>query len=77
MASPNSGNAQHVTPCDIQCLQGNMWQSKACLLSLLVDVNNKNIYPKGVDIIFITEPPTVTSTNKLSNVPNDIYKAGR
>ena len=26
-----------------------------------------------MDIIFIMEPPTVTSTNKLSNVLNDIY----
>ena len=49
----------------------NIWRSKACLLSLLVDIANKKIHPKGVDIIFLTEPPCVTSNNKLSNVPNN------
>ena len=69
----STNNTSPTQPCDLQCLQGNMWRSKPCLLSLLVDVANKTIYPKGVDIIFLMEPPSVTITNKLSNVPNDIY----
>ena len=53
-----------------------------CLLSLLVDITNKNIHPKGVNILFLTEPPHVTTTNKLSDVPDDIFniftdKSGR
>ena len=59
-----------------------MRHSKPSLLSLLVDVANKNIHPNGVDILFLTEPPHITTTNKLSDVPDNIYnvfaeKSGR
>ena len=79
-SSPNNTNLGQ--PCDIQCLQGNLRRSEPAMLSLLVDVASKKIYPNGVDIIFLTEPPCVTTTNKLSNVPGNVYnvfaeKAGR
>ena len=40
---------------------------------MLAKSTNKTIYPKEVDIIFLTEPLCVITINKLSNVPNDIY----
>ena len=33
----------------------------------------KKINSNEVNIIFLTEPPTIRATNKLSNVPGDIY----
>ena len=33
----------------------------------------KKIHSNEVNIIFLTEPPTIRATNKLSNVPGDIY----
>ena len=50
-----------------------MRRSKPSLLTLLVDAANKTTHPNGVEIFLITEPPTVHTTNKLLNVPNDIY----
>ena len=74
MATINpSTNARLGRPCGLTCLQGNMRRSKPSLLTLLVDAANKTTHPNGVEIFLITEPPTVCTTNKLSNVPNDIY----
>ena len=68
-----SHNPRLGRPCSLTCLQGNMRRSKPSLLTLLVDAANKTTHPNGVDIFFITEPPTVCKTNKLSNVSNDTY----
>ena len=59
-----------------------MRRSKPSLLSLSVDIANKNIYPKGIDILFLTEPPRITKANKLADIPDDIFncfaeKSGR
>ena len=67
---------------DIQSLQGNMRRSKPSLLSLFVDIANKNIYPKGINILFLTEPPRITKANKLADILDDIFncfaeKSGR
>ena len=69
-------------PCNIQCLQGNMRLSKPSVLSLFGDIANKNIYHKGIDILFLMEPPRITKTNKLADIPEDIFncfaeKSGR
>ena len=78
--TPNETSLER--PCDILCVQGNMRHSKPSLLNLILDSANKKIHPKGVDIFFITEPPHVTTTNKLSDVPATTYnvfteKSGR
>ena len=59
--------------CSLTCLQSNTRKSKPSLLTLLVDAANKTIYPNGVDIFLITEPPTVRRNNKLPNVSNDDF----
>ena len=73
MAPTPSSNARLGSPCDIQCLQGNMRHSRPSLLCLFGDIANKNIYPKGVNIIFLTEPPKITTANKLPDIPGDIF----
>ena len=73
MATTSSSNVQLGSPCDIQCLQGNMRHSKPRLLSLFGDIANKNIYPKGIDIMFLTEPPCITKANKLADIPDNIF----
>ena len=82
MAPTSSSNARLRSPCDIQCLQGNMRHSKPSLLSLFGDIANKNIYPKCINIIFLTEPPQITKANKLADIPDNIFncfaeKSGR
>ena len=82
MATPSSSNESLGRPCHINCLQGNMRRSKPSLLNLILDSANKKIHPKGVDIMFITEPPRIMTTNKLSKVPATTYnvfaeKSGR
>ena len=67
---------------NIQCLQGNMRHSKASLLSLFIDIANKNKYHNGIDILFLMEPPLITKANTLSDVPDNIFncfaeKSGR
>ena len=73
MATPQPNNARLGRPCGLTCLQGNMRRSKPSLLTLLVDAANKKTHPNGLNIIFLTEPPTIRETNKLLNVPGDIY----
>ena len=58
---------------NIQCLQVNLRRSKPALLNLILDAADKKIHPNGVNIIFLTESPTIRETNKLSNVPGDKY----
>ena len=50
-----------------------MRRSKPSLLSLFIDIANKNIYPKGIDILFLTEPPCITKANKLADIPDNIF----
>ena len=68
--------------CKFQCLQGNMRQSKVSLHTLMVDIADKSKYPNGIDILFQTEPPNITKSNTLPDIPDDIYncfadKSGR
>ena len=82
MTNNTSNKTSLERPSNINFLQGNMRRSKPCMLNLILDSADKKIHPKGVDIMFITEPPRITSTNKISNVPNDTYniyaeKSGR
>ena len=70
-SSPNNTSLRR--SCNIQCLQVNLRRSKPALLNLILDAADKKIHSNGVNIIFITEPPTIRATNKLSNVPGDIY----
>ena len=43
------------------------------LLHLILDTADKKIHSSEVNIFLLTEPPTVRATNKLLNVPGDIY----
>ena len=73
MTTNTPNNTRIRQPCNIQCLQGNMRRSKPSLLSLFGDIANKNIYPKGIDILFLTEPPRITKANKLADIPDKIF----
>ena len=69
-------------PSNIQCLQGNMIRSKSSLLSLFIDIANKNKYQNGIDILFLMEPPHITKVNTLPDIPDNIFncfaeKSGR
>ena len=48
------------TPSTVQCVQVNLRKSHQALVSLFLDILNKNVYKNGIDVIFITEPPNVT-----------------
>ena len=50
---------------------GRLFRGPVCSLSCLQQT--KMTYPLGVQIFFITEPPTICVSNKLSNVPGDTY----
>ena len=59
-----------------------MIHSIPSLLSLFGDIANKNIYPKGINILFLMESPCITKANKLANIPDNIFncfaeKSGR
>ena len=73
MATNTPNNTRPFSPCNIQCLQGNMRHSKPSFLCLFGDIANKNIYTKGINIIFLTEPPKITTANKLANIPGYIF----
>ena len=73
MATNTPNNTHPGRPCYIQCLQGNMRRSNPSLLCLFGDIANKNIYPQGINIIFLTEPPKVATANKLSDIPGNIF----
>ena len=42
-------------------------------LSLMVDIADKKKYPKGIQILFLTEPPLVTKANKIKGIPDDVF----
>ena len=49
-------NQTSETPSSVQCLQVNLRKSHQALVSLFLDILNKNVYKNGIDVIFITEP---------------------
>ena len=42
-------------------------------MNLFLDLANKSVYKDDTNVIFITEPYTIGSSNTLLDVPNDIY----
>ena len=58
---------------DVQCLQVNLKKMKPALLNLILDAADKKIHSNEVNIFLLTEPPTIRASNKLLNVPGDIY----
>ena len=61
------------TPSSVQCVQVNLRKTHQALVSLFLDILNKNVYKNGIDVIFITEPPNVTKANALTDVPDDVF----
>ena len=55
-----SADASEV-PSTIQCVQGNLRCSHQSQVNLFLDILNKNVYKNGIDVIFVTEPYTVTT----------------
>ena len=66
-------NQTSETPSSVQCLQVNLRKTHQALVSLFLDILNKNVYKNGIDVIFITEPPNVTKANALTDVPDDVF----
>ena len=60
-------------PNTIHCVQSNLRRSHQAQLNLFLDIVNKNVYKDGIDVIFITEPYTVSKSNSLLDVPNDVF----
>ena len=57
----------------VQCVQVNLRKSHQALVNLFLDLLNKNIYKNGIDVIFLTEPPSITKANALTDVPDDVF----
>ena len=57
----------------IRCVQGNLRRSHQSQVNLFLDVLNKNVYKDGINVIFVTEPYTVSKSNSLLDVPNDVF----
>ena len=68
----NSANTLDL-PDTIQCIQGNLRRSHQSQLNLFLDIANKSVYKDDTNVIFITEPYTIASSNSLLDVPNDVY----
>ena len=60
-------------PSTIQCVQGNLRRSHQSQVNLFLDILNKNVYKNGIDVIFVTEPYTVSKANALLDVPDDVF----
>ena len=60
-------------PDTIQCIQGNLRHSHQAQLNLFIDLVNKWVYKDGINVIFVTEPYTVSKSNSLLDVPNDVF----
>ena len=58
----------------VQCVQGNLRRSHQALVNLFHDILDKNIYKNGINVIFLTESPTLTRANALVDVPDDVFK---
>ena len=42
-------------------------------MNLFLDILNKNVYKNGIDVIFVTEPFTVSKENSLTDVPDGVF----
>ena len=78
MMAQNNTNTQTSTntldlPNTIHCVQSNLRRSHQGQLNLFLDIVNKNVYKDDINVIFITEPYTIGSSNTLLDVPNDVY----
>ena len=71
-STPTSDDASLVTN-TIRCVQSNLRRSHQAQVNLFLDVLNKNVFKHGINVIFITEPHTVTKSNSLLDVPNDVF----
>ena len=60
-------------PDTIQCIQGNLRRSYQAQLNLFIDIVNKRVYKDGINVIFVTEPYTVSKSNSLLDVPDDVF----
>ena len=60
-------------PNTIHCVQSNLRRTHQGQLNLFLDIVNKNVYKDDINVIFITEPYTIGSSNTLLDVPNDVY----
>ena len=60
-------------PSTIQCVQGNLRHSHQSQVNLFLDILNKNVYKNGIDVIFVTEPYTVSKVNALMDVPDNVF----
>ena len=60
-------------PDTIQCIQGNLRRSHQAQLNLFIDIVNKRVYKDGINVIFVTEPYTVSKSNSLLDVPDDVF----
>ena len=60
-------------PSTIQCVQGNLRRSHQSQVNLFLDILNKNVYKNGINVIFVTEPYTVSKANALLDVPDDVF----
>ena len=70
----NSGANNNLDlPDTISCIQGNLRCSHQFQVNLFLDITNKSVYKNDTNVIFITEPYTIGSSNTLLDVPNDIY----
>ena len=47
----------------IQCIQGNLRRSHQAQLNLFIDLVNKRVYKDDINVIFVTEPYTVSKSN--------------
>ena len=50
-----------------------MRHSEPSLLCLFRDIATKKNYPQGINIIFLTEPPKITTANKIPDIPGNIF----
>ena len=69
----NNGANTLDLPDTISCIQGNLRRSHQSQVNLFLDITNKSVYKDDTNVIFITEPYTIGSSNTLLDVPNDIY----
>ena len=72
-SSTRSSEDTSEEPSTIQCVQGNLRRSHQSQVNLFLDILNKNVYKNGIDVIFITEPYTISKVNSLTDVPDNVF----
>ena len=60
-------------PNTIHCVQTNLRRTHQGQLNLFLDIANKNVFKDDINVIFITEPHKISSSNTLLDVPNDVF----